>query len=123
MTMGERIRYLRESINLTQEELGDLLGVQKSAIAKYENGKVENIKRSTIKKMSIIFNKPASYLMGFDENESEDKLKEMIQDLYGENAVNLLSIFAGLNEIGQKKALSALEDISELPKYRKDVIT
>ena len=33
---------------LTQEELGKLVGVQKSAIAKYENGRVVNIKRSTL---------------------------------------------------------------------------
>ena len=30
-----------------KEELGEKIGLQKSAIAKYENGRVENIKRST----------------------------------------------------------------------------
>lgn len=73
MTMGERIKYLRESNNMTQDELGLLLGVQKSAIAKYENGKVENIKRSTIKKMADIFGVSACYLMGFDEDEEQVK--------------------------------------------------
>ena len=37
---------------LTQEELGDIVGVQKSAIAKYENGRVVNIKRSTLQKLA-----------------------------------------------------------------------
>lgn len=127
MTMGERIKYLRESNNMTQDELGLLLGVQKSAIAKYENGKVENIKRSTIKKMADIFGVSACYLMGFDEDEEQVKtvskqvaLLQAVQDQWGKAAVQALSVLNELNEEGQKKAVSALEDLSEIPKYRKD---
>lgn len=54
MNIGEKIRSARIAKNMTQSELGDLLGVQKSAIAKYENGRVVNIKRSTLKKISDI---------------------------------------------------------------------
>ena len=127
MMMGERIRYLRESANMTQDELGELLGVQKSAVAKYENGKVENIKRSTIKKMAEIFGVSACYLMGFDEDEEKIKslskqvtLLQAIQDQWGKDSVKILELFTGLNSDGQKKALSSLEDISELSKYRKE---
>ena len=42
---GERIKKLRKEKGLTQEQLGKLLGVKKSAIAKYENNRVENLKR------------------------------------------------------------------------------
>ena len=54
MDIGQKIKTARLSKGLTQQELGELLGVQKSAIAKYENGKVVNIKRSTLKKISNI---------------------------------------------------------------------
>ena len=37
---------------MTQEELGKIVGLQKSAIAKYENGRVVNIKRSTLQKLA-----------------------------------------------------------------------
>ena len=40
--MGNRIRDLRIAAGLTQEQLGEKVGLQKSAIAKYENGKTEN---------------------------------------------------------------------------------
>ena len=33
---GERIKKLRKEKGLTQQQLGEMLGVQKSAIAKYE---------------------------------------------------------------------------------------
>ena len=67
MTMGERIKYLRKKANMTQAELGAVIGVQKAAIMKYEKGNVENIKRSSIKKMAELFNVTPSYLMGLDD--------------------------------------------------------
>ena len=48
MNIGQMIKDARLSKGLTQEELGKLVGVQKSAIAKYESGRVVNIKRSTL---------------------------------------------------------------------------
>ena len=52
MEIGQKIRTARISKGLTQEELGNLVGLQKSAIAKYENGRVVNIKRSTLQKLA-----------------------------------------------------------------------
>lgn len=52
MKTAEKIRLLRINKGLTQEELGTLIGVQKSAINKYEKGRVENIKRSTFMKLA-----------------------------------------------------------------------
>ena len=52
--IGEKIRAARLAKGMTQGELGEILGVQKSAVAKYENGRVVNIKRSTLKKLSEV---------------------------------------------------------------------
>lgn len=54
MNIGEKIREARLAKGMTQEELGEILGVQKSAIAKYENGRVVNIKRSNLKKIADV---------------------------------------------------------------------
>lgn len=66
---GERIKKLRKEKGLTQEQLGNLLGVKKSAIAKYENNRVENLKKETIQKLSEIFEVPASYFLGIEDYE------------------------------------------------------
>ena len=58
------IKYYRKKLGLTQEELGNYVGVQKSAIAKYENGRIENLKRSTIEKLSELFGILPSELLG-----------------------------------------------------------
>jgi transcriptional regulator with XRE-family HTH domain len=46
--VGMLIKEARLAKGLTQEQLGKLVGVQKSAIAKYESGRVVNIKRGTL---------------------------------------------------------------------------
>lgn len=48
MTIGAKIKQARINHGWTQEELGRRVGVQKSAIAKWETGRVENIKRSSL---------------------------------------------------------------------------
>ena len=54
MEIGQKIKEARLAKGLTQEQLGNLVGVQKSAIAKYENGRVVNIKRSTLHKLGKV---------------------------------------------------------------------
>ena len=67
MTTGAIIRKLRKEHHLTQEQLGEIIGVQKSAIAKYERGEIVNLKRSTIEKLSEYFGVLPSYIMGISE--------------------------------------------------------
>lgn len=45
-SIGARIKELRIKAGLTQDQLGEKVGVKKAAINKYENGTIENIKRS-----------------------------------------------------------------------------
>ncbi len=67
MTTGERIRTLRKEHNLTQEELGAKLGVQKAAIQKYEKGTVKNIKRDSLIKLAQILDTTPEYILGWDD--------------------------------------------------------
>ena len=68
MEMNGRIKERRIAMGYTQEELATMLGLQKSAIAKYESGRVENIKRSVIKKMSEILNCQPCHLLGWSDD-------------------------------------------------------
>lgn len=72
MNTGEILKQLRIQKGLTQEELGNLVGLKKAAINKYESGKVENIKRSTIQKFSDIFNVSPAIIMGWSSTEEYD---------------------------------------------------
>lgn len=52
MKTSEKIRQLRIAKGLSQEALGEIIGVKKAAINKYEKGRVVNIKRSTLHKLA-----------------------------------------------------------------------
>lgn len=81
MLVGEKIRNARLNKRMTQEELGNAIGVQKSAIAKYEKGRVVNIKRSTLKKLSDVLGIAPSELI-FDEYlKEEEKKNDTISDV------------------------------------------
>ena len=69
MEIGAIIKEARLAKGLTQQELGDIVGVQKSAIAKYENGRVKNIKRKTLQKLAVALNLRGSDLISDITNE------------------------------------------------------
>ena len=69
MNMGDRIRELRLQKGLTQEELGNYIGVKKSAIRKYEKGSITNLKKNSIEILANLFNVTPSYLMCMDSND------------------------------------------------------
>ena len=66
-TMGQRIKQKRTEYGLTMEELGNRLGVQKSAVNKWEKGEVLNIKRNYIMAMADLFHCSPAWLMGMDD--------------------------------------------------------
>lgn len=81
MDIGAKIRAARQAKGMTQEELGEILGVQKSAIAKYESGRVVNIKRSTLKKISDVLNIPAFELIFDEEHRKIQKKNDILSDI------------------------------------------
>lgn len=69
MTVGERIRQRRLELKLTMEELGNKIGVQKSAIKKYEKDEID-MKASKIKALHDVLG--LSYFELLDDDESEE---------------------------------------------------
>lgn len=70
MGVGDKIKNLRESMGLTQTELGDKLGVKKNAVSKWECGRVEDIPTSKIKALATLFGVAPSFLI--DDDASDD---------------------------------------------------
>lgn len=68
INMGKKIKKHRKKLGLTQSELGEKLepSVNRSAIAKWENGLVKNIRRDHIEQMAQLFNISAYELLSFN---------------------------------------------------------
>ncbi len=78
MDIGTLIKTARTAKGLTQEELGSLVGVQKSAIAKYENGRVVNIKRSTLQRLAKVLDLKGSDLIIESDPKEAASLSAMV---------------------------------------------
>ena len=72
MTTGEKIKQLRKELGMTQEELGNLIGVQKAAINKYETGVVVNFKQATISALAKALHVSPVVLLSPDEHPSDN---------------------------------------------------
>lgn len=74
MDMGQKIYNLRIQKGLTLEELGNMVGVGKSTVRKWENGMIANMKRDKILKVSEALDTTPAYLMGWINSSDEDGL-------------------------------------------------
>ncbi|MBQ1789216.1 MAG: helix-turn-helix transcriptional regulator [Oscillospiraceae bacterium] len=81
MTTGERIKQLRLSLGMTQEQLGEKIGVKKAAINKYETGIVVNLKKSTISSLAKALNVSPLFLLYEDDSDLSVDEKHLV-DLY-----------------------------------------
>lgn len=121
MKLGEELKRLRLERGYTQQQLGELLGVQKSAVQKYEKGTVKNLKKETISKLCQVFDvSPAVFLdelYDTDRLSREAKLLDELSLLFGNQAVDLLEQFQALNQQGKAKLHTYAKDLAEIEKY------
>lgn len=94
MKLGDRIRYLRINLGLTQEELGQKVGLTKSAINKYEKGSIENMKQSMIARFASALDVSPVYLLGLEDpkQDDEDRLISMFRMMSDEGRTFVLQM-------------------------------
>ena len=91
--MQNRLKELRKEIGLTQEELGEQVGLANNTISRYETGSNEPAKFETWQKLADFFNVPVDYLLGISKDSSTltiDDLNPKEQEAY-ERITDMLS--------------------------------
>lgn len=114
---GTRIKELRQIYDMSQEELGKRVGVQRAAIQKYEKGTVENIPLKTIEKIATVFDVSPTYLVGWDNYDGNElsveiKILQGVSKIYGKDAVDLLELYTNLNTKGKTRVFQYTEDMN-----------
>lgn len=90
---GKRLKILRESKKLNQEELASVLGVSKQTISNYENGKRE-ANYENLEALADFFNVDMNYLLGKTNKTTilpERLLDEGKQIIFKDNDFTLFS--------------------------------
>ena len=77
MDFKDKIKFNREKLGYTLEELSKLVGVSAPTIQRYESGEIKNVRRDKISKLAKALNISPAYLMGW-EDENSDPILENI---------------------------------------------
>lgn len=133
MNVGEKIKELRIKKGMTQQELGDYLGVKKSAIQKYENGSIQNLKIDTIRRLCELFEVFPEELIYSEELEvtsdspsnlrlkSEIRLARLLEVIYGNDIVDCLDLITRLDTQSKTKAITYMNDLLLLQELKSQI--
>lgn len=118
--VGKRLRALREEKNITQEELGKILGTSHVTIGRYENG--ERIpKLDILIDLANYFDVSLDYLLFRSDKKEVSSNKDKSNNLTILNTnLPIVEDFNKLNEEGKKEAEKRVKELTSMPFYRAD---
>ena len=103
MNLGQLIRQQRKLKGYTQEQLGNMIGVSKMAISKYERNIIDNIERKKIKELSKLLDIPIVKFL-----EAGDKNERITPEEFASEVKQLLDKTNNLNEQQKQHLISTL---------------
>ena len=66
MTVGERLKRLRKELGLSADELGAMIGKDRSTIYRYERGDIENATVDVIPRLARALQTSPQHILGWD---------------------------------------------------------
>ena len=109
MTIGERIKFKREELNISQDELARRLGYKsRSSINKIELG-LQNLNQSKIKAIADALQTTPSLIMGWTEDKKEPTPEN--EDGLTENQQYLIDAIRNMSPENAKKLRVIVEQV------------
>lgn len=71
MDFKDLVSNRRKELNLSMEKLGELVGVSKATVHRWESGEIKNVRRDKIALLAEALQTTPAYLMGWEEEEKE----------------------------------------------------
>lgn len=89
MTLGEKVKLKREELNLSQEELAEKMNYKsKTSIHKIEVG-ITDLPLSKVKELAAVLKTTPAYLMGWEEEKTQEKENNIFSQLTAEELAKL----------------------------------
>lgn len=79
MELSEKIKMLRIQSGLTLEEVGNIVGVGKSTVRKWESGEIANMRRDKIALLAKALHVTPGYLMGWEADAVNELTAKVIR--------------------------------------------
>ena len=109
---GKRLRDLREKKNVSQAEVANFLGIERTTYTAYESGKSRPVR--CLNELAQYYNVSVDYILGLSEYPLP---KEIRFDSLAEKEKTLLLNYWELNETGRKKVDEYIIDLIDSKKY------
>ena len=75
MSVGERIKTRRKQLELSADQLADVLGISRSTMFRYESGYIEKFPTSSLEPIAKALHTSVKYLLGWtDDPEESDNI-------------------------------------------------
>jgi len=123
-TYGSRIKAARESANLTQEGLGQKLGVTGVTIMRYEKNQREP-RQDQFKRLAAALNVDVNWLMnGYTLEQRDQAFRDFVKKRFSEVEVWKTGLdeigqdLWKLNDEGQVEAVKRVKELTEIPRYQ-----
>lgn len=110
--IGKRIHNARTLKKYTLDEVAKKIGVAKSTVQRYENGKITKIKLPVIDSIANALAVNPAWLVGkSDEMEIHTPIN---------SSNKILQYYNKLNELGKQEATKRVEELTYIPMYNQD---
>lgn len=119
MFSSERLKERRLSMGLTLEEVGEVVGISRSAVQKYEKKVIKNVYTSTVELFAKALHCTPAYLMCWTDDPLEGMKAEPSGYVLASDESLLVDRFRNLNNEGKEKAIDYLGDLVDTGKYKK----
>ena len=141
MTVGARIKEARKKSGMKQSDLAEKLGVAVITIGQYERDKREP-SLNQLKAIAAALNADIVYLISGQTSaevergiliQAENEVRSELEKLQfkskdrpyeervslSEALIRMFKLFGGFNSTGHKKAVERVEELTEIPRYRR----
>lgn len=116
LDMESNIKYLREQRRMTQQQLGDMLGISQQIISRIELDR-SKIQVDVLIKLADFFNVSTDYILGYENEGDADAAQVGFVASDGEMKTDITSDIKRLEQLNKSDRMKIWKSLAELKKY------
>jgi len=81
MTLGQRMKAIREQQHMTLAQVAEKIGVSEATVQRYESGEIRNPPQARIEAIAAALGVTASALMGWEDDDLDVEVRLLARDM------------------------------------------
>ncbi|WP_338209360.1 helix-turn-helix domain-containing protein [Lactiplantibacillus paraxiangfangensis] len=110
MSVGERMKHIREQKGLNADQLAKKIGVSRSTIYRYEKGDIEKVPVEVISNIADALDVDLTYLMGIKNTDTANQINTVVSKLHYDRQKKVLNFAA--DQLGAQNDNAFIETLA-----------